>query len=502
MPTAATDAPPPPVAWRPLLGICAVVVAVLLAVSYRYGYHRDELYFLQAGQHLAWGYPDQPPLTPVIARLVGTVAPNSLVALRIVPALVAGTVVLLTGLLTRELGGGRPAQLLAAVCMAVSADLLIIGHTLSTTAVDLLAWTAICWTAARLLRGGDPRWWLALGGVVGLGLLNKSLVAALPVALLVGLLITGPRAVLRTKWFPIGVALALLLVAPNLWWQAANGWPQFTLSAAIAGGSSGSSQSRWLLVPYQFVLVSPVLAPVWICGLIQLFRSPAVRRFRSFGWAYAVLLIAFLVAGGKPYYLAGMFPVLLAAGAPTVARWLRRRGLVVRRSIVAAALVVGLAVNSLLMLPLVPVDQLHNTPIVDINYDAGETVGWPEFAAAVARVAGALPDGDRDVVVLTGNYGEAGAIDRFGPPLGLPAAYSGHNAFWGWGPPPNSASAVTVAVGFSRARLLQSFGSVEAGGVIDNGVDLDNEEQGATIWICRNQRASWSELWPTFRRLG
>jgi len=491
------------VAWRPLLAICAALIALLLAVSGRYGYHRDELYFLQAARHLVWGYPDLPPLTPAVAWLVSGIAPESLVALRIIPALVAAAVVLLTGLLARELGGDRAAQLLAASCMAMSAVLLIVGHTLSTTAFDLLAWTAISWTVARILRGADPRWWLALGGIVGLGLLNKSLVAALPIALLVGLLITGPRVVLRTKWFPIGIGVALLLVAPNLWWQAVNGWPQLTLSAAIAGGSSGTSESRWLLVPFQFVLVSPVLAPVWVCGLVQLFRSTALRPFRAFGWACALLLVAFLVAGGKPYYLAGMFPVLLAAGAPAVVGWLRRRGVVARRVIVATALTFSLATNSLLMLPLVPVDELHETPIVDLNYDAGETVGWPEFASAVAGVVDTLPPADRDgLVILAGNYGEAGAIDRFGPALGLPSAFSGHNAYWDWGPPPKHSAGAVVAVGFPRNRLLQDFGSVEPGGVIDNGVDLDNEEQGATIWMCRDRRAPWSELWPGLRRLG
>lgn len=494
----------PAVAWRPLLGICAAVLAILLAVSARYGYHRDELYFVQAGRRLAWGYPDQPPLTPAIARLATAVAPDSLVALRIAPALAAAAVVLLTGLIARELGGGRAAQLLAAACMAVSADVFIVGHTLGTTVFDLLAWTATCWTAARVLRGGDSRWWLALGGIVGLGLLNKSLIAALPIALLIGLLIGGPREVLRARWFLPGVVLALLLVAPNLWWQAANGWPQFSLSAAIAGGSSGTSESRWLLVPFQFVLISPVLAPVWICGLVQLLRSPRLRRFRCFGLAYTVLLVAFLVVGGKPYYLAGMFPVLLASGAPTVLCWLRRRGLVTRRIIVAAALVLSVAVNSVLMLPLVPVGALHATPIVDINYDAGETVGWPEFAQAVAGVVAALPTRDRNhAVILTGNYGEAGAVDRFGTEWGLPAAYSGHNAFWQWGPPSSGTQdGVVVAVGFSHDRLLQDFRSVTSAGVIDNGVDLDNEEQGATIWVCRGQRAPWSELWPTLRRLG
>ena len=236
-------------AWRPLLAVSGALAALEIEVSGRYGYHRDELYFVQAGEHLAWGYPDQPPLAPVVARLVGVLAPHSLVGLRILPALAAAAVVLFTGLIARELGGGRASQLLAAACMAVSAVLLLVGHTFGTTIIDLFAWTAICAVAARVLRGGDPRWWLVLGGIVGLALLNKTLVAALPLALLVGVLIGGPRHVLRTLWFPVGVVLAVLIVAPNLWWQATNGWPQLTLSAAIAAGGSGTSESRWLFLP-------------------------------------------------------------------------------------------------------------------------------------------------------------------------------------------------------------------------------------------------------------
>ena len=242
-----TIAPPrpatvlPPAAWRPLLAVGGALAVLLIAVSDRYGYHRDELYFPQAGQHLAWGYPDQPPLTPA---LVSTVAPDSLIALRVPSALLAAGVVIFTGLIAREFGGGRAEQLLAACCMSVSAALLLIGHLFGTTMIDLFCWVAVCWIAARLLRGGDQRWWLALGAVLGLGMLNKSLLAVLPIALLVGVGIAGPRSVLKNRWFVIAVILAILLVTPNLLWQNANGWPQVTPSRAIAAGESGSSQPR------------------------------------------------------------------------------------------------------------------------------------------------------------------------------------------------------------------------------------------------------------------
>ena len=215
----------------------------------RDGYHRDELYFWPAGRHLAWRYPDQPPLTPALARLVGSVAPDSLVALRLPSALMAAGVVL-TGMIARGLGGRRAERLLAAACMAVAGVLLGVAHLLGTTTIDLLAWVAVCWVGARILRGGDPRWWLAAGAILGVALLNKSLIAVLPVALLVGVLISGPRRVLTTRWFPLCVALAVVIVAPNLWWQAANGWPEVALSSAIAAGGSGTSEAWWLFLPY------------------------------------------------------------------------------------------------------------------------------------------------------------------------------------------------------------------------------------------------------------
>jgi len=346
--------------------------------------------------------------------------------------------------------------------MAVSAALLLIGHLFGTTMIDLFCWVAVCWIAARLLRGCDPRWWLALGAVLGIGMLNKSLLAVLPIALLVGVGIAGPRSVLTNRWFVIAVVMAVLMVTPNLLWQNANGWPQVTLSRAIAAGESGSSQPRWLFLPYQLVLISPILVPVWVIGLGRLFTATALVRFRCFGWAYAVLFLAFLAAAGKPYYLVGLYPVLLAAGAPVVVAWLRRRAPATRRITVIGALALSLIINATLMLPLLPVQAMAVSPIADVNYDGGETAGWPEFVWTVAGVVNNLPAGERDtVVLLTGNYGEPGAIDLFGPAAGLPPAYSGHNAFALWGPPPDvPGHGVVVAVGLTRQVLAQYFDSV------------------------------------------
>ena len=487
-------------AWRPLALLSGGLAVFLLIFSTRYGPHRDELYFRTAGQHLAWGYVDQPAFTPLVARLVTELFGNALVGWRLPSALAAGATVLVTGLIARRLGADRPAQLLAGAAMAVAAVLLILGHLLSTATFDLLFWTLISFLVVRQLQGADPRGWLLVGLVVGIALHNKTLVAVLVAALLIGLLAVGPRLVLRSGWLWAGAGLAALVWLPNLVWQAQHGWPQLTLARAIAGGSSGSSQPWWLFLPMQLVLVSPVLVAMWVPGLIRLWRAAELRPVRSFAVAYVLLAAVFLVTGGKPYYLAGLYPVLLAAGAPLVVGWLRRRR--DARGWIAGGLGLSLLVNAVLMLPVLPARALAVTPIVDINYDAGETVGWPTFVATVAEVYAALPPAERaSAGVVTRNYGQAGAIDRYGPELGLPEAHSGHNAYFDWGPPADTGGPV-VLVGFDEVFLRTVFGEVSRAATVDNGLGVDNEEQGTPVWVGRELRGTWAELWPTFRRLG
>ncbi|OLT08927.1 hypothetical protein BJF90_12335 [Pseudonocardia sp. CNS-004] len=480
-----------------LSAVACAVALLLLATSGRYGYHRDELYFLRAGREAAFGYVDQPPLTPLLARAMDVLLPGSVTGLRLPSVLASALVVLLTGLIARELGGGRGAQLLAAASMGVSAVLLAVGHLLSTSTVDLLAWTALTWLLVRALRDGGPVW-LATGAVAGLALQNKTLPLVLLAGVLVGVLVAGPRAALASRWPWLGAVVALVIWAPNLAWQAANGFPVVTLSAAIAGGSSGSSEPWYLFLPFQLVLVSPLLVPVWALGWWRLARDPGLRTWRAFAVAYVLVAAVFLVTGGKPYYLAGFFPVLLAAGAPAVVGWVRRRATVVRSALVVVAFAASLAMSALLMLPLVPADELARTPIPDIHYDAGETVGWPEFAATVAAVHARVPAGER-VAVLTGNYGEAGAVDRFLPALA--PAHSGHNSYWTWGPPPEEAGTLIV-IGAEEAQLRRWFGEVELAARIDNGLGLDNDEQGEPVWLARDRREPWSRIWPQLRHIG
>ena len=365
-----------------LLGAAVTVVLVVFAGGY--GYHRDELYFLEAGHHLAWSYADQGPVTPLVARLMGDIAPGSLTVLRIPSAIAAGLIVLLTGLLAGELGGRPRARALAAACAAVGTIVLFNGHLLSTSTLDLLVWTLVSWLVVRAVRTGDDRLWPVAGVVLGLGLLNKPLPAFLAVGLLAGVLIAGPRRLLRNPWVWSGAAIALVLWSPWIAWQASNGWPQIAVSRSIAAGNSTSSQPWWAIVPFQFLLVSPVLAPVWIAGLVRLFRAPAVRPYRFLAWAWVVLAVVFMASAGKPYYLAGLLPALLGAGAVSVDGWLDRGRRGLRRGLIAIALVGSAAVSAIISLPLVPADRAGQ--VVATNPDVGETIGWPRFTQTVADV--------------------------------------------------------------------------------------------------------------------
>jgi len=311
-------------ATAPIVAMAGIVAVVLIVGAGGYGYHRDELYFLEAGRHLAWGYADQGPLTPLIAHLMDSIAPGSLTVLRLPSAAMTAAIVVLTGLIARELGARPRAQVIAAACTAVASVVLVVGHLLSTSTFDLFAWTTITWLAVRIVRTGEQRLWIVAGIVAGAALLNKPLIAFLVAGIGVGLLIAGPRRVLRSGWLWAGVAIAAAMWSPWLAWQADHGWPQLDVSSSIASGGSASSQPRWALLPFQLLLVSPVLAPVWIAGLVGLFHSPSLRRFRPFGVAWVFLAVAFLATGGKPYYLAGMFPLLLAAGTIATEAWLRR----------------------------------------------------------------------------------------------------------------------------------------------------------------------------------
>ena len=481
------------------------LTGVLLVFAGRFGFHRDELYFVEAGRHPAWGYPDQPPLVPLVARLWYDASGGGLVAFRMVPAVLAGAVVVVAAAISRELGGSRRDRVGTAVVTACSALVVAVGHLFSTATFDLLGTAVVLLLLVRALGrppGADLRAWLWAGLAAGVTLQVKTLLGTVLVAVLAGLLAVGPRAPLRRPGPWLGALVAALIGAPNLAWQAANRWPQLELGRQIAAGSSTTSVDRPLVVPMQVLILGPVTGVVVVVGLVALLRSARLRPYRWLGVAYLVQLAVVVASGGKPYYTGGFLLVLIAAGTPPVLDLAARsRALAVVSGVVFAGHVAATAIVTLpLTSPGSPVTAFAN----EVNPDIGETVGWDRFVATVSRVAAQVPADQRaTAIVLTSDYAEAAPLDRArDQDHGRLPVYSGHNGYGDWGPPPETV-ATAILVGYtSGPEPDRWFRNCRHAATIDNGVGLDNEEQGAAVRICTTPTRTWTDLWPEIRHLG
>jgi len=486
-----------------IAGIAAAAFALEMAVSARYGYHRDELYFLQAAQHLAFGYVDQPPLTPVAVRLMSEVFGNSLVGLRVLPALGLSFLVVMTAAMSRTLGAGRIGQMLAALSAATCGEYIGTEHLFTTTTLDFDFWALTLFLVLRLLERKNPRNWLAIGACIGIGAEAKWNIAFLVVALVVGFAATPYRRMLRSRYLVIGAVLACALTAPDLAWQAAHSWPNLDVFRALQGSAG---HNRALYFPAQVIYTGLALTPVWIAGLVWSLRSSAAHRFRPVAIASAVVLTLGFLSGGKAYYPGAIFTFLFAAGAVPLERWLMRRPVAsspkyskwrlvtfILAAILSCAVVVPAAI------PVLPARALRVVPLQKINYDLAETIAWPRLVALVAREYHSLPSSVRkSTTILTQNYGEAGAIDRYGAGFGLPRAYSGNNNFWLWGPPP-PADRSAVVVNIDPVILRRQFSRVRTVASFENGIGVKNDEQGVEIYFVSGLRSRWSTAWKVFR---
>ncbi|GAA4011912.1 glycosyltransferase family 39 protein [Allokutzneria multivorans] len=488
--------PLPPFAFRGV-GLVAVLQALVLTVlSGRYGFHRDELYFLAAGKRLDWSYVDQPPITPLLARIGSALFGDTPSGVRVIATLLAVGVVVVIALVARELGGDARAQVFAAAGTSLSTYVLVVSHMLSTATVDLLVWSVIGLLALRLLRTGDGRLWLAIGAAIGVGLANKWLVLLLVSALGAAVLLVGPRSVLRTWWLAAGVGVTALLAAPLVIWQIAHGFPQLTVAAGISSQDGG--ENRLMFVPLQLVYLLPVLVPVWLAGMRRLWREPELRWARALPVSYLVVCVELLVLGGKPYYSMPLLLLLVTAGAGSASDWFSRSTPLSGRLLNGAGALVSVVASVLVALPLLPASALGGSFVLAVNKEQAEQVGWPAFTATVAGVWQQIPLGQRDkAVILARNYGQAGAIDRYGPEHGLPQAFSGHMSYADWGPPPESKNGPVVLVGF---KSHEGFTGCRVITAHDNGIGLDNQEQGTQITLCAAPAAPWPQLWPTLRR--
>ncbi|MDX6337347.1 MAG: hypothetical protein QOG05_4687 [Streptosporangiaceae bacterium] len=487
---------------RPGPGVILVAVlafAVEMTVSARYGYHRDELYFLEAGRHPAFGYVDQPPLTPLAARLSSLLFANSLAGLRVLPALGLSALVLLTAGMSRIMGAGRGGQVLAALCVASCAEFLGAMHLMSTTTPDFVAWAVLLYLMLRLLDSGDPRWWLAIGLATGVAAEAKWTIWFLAAALVAGFAVSPQRRLLRSRYLLLGAVIAVALAAPDIIWQAAHGWPNLEVFRVL---QTAAGHNRVVYWPAQLLYTGFALTPIWVAGLIWCLRSESGRRFRPAAIAAALTILLQFILGGKPYYSGGAYTVLLAAGSVPAGRWLfagpGTAGRPWRRGpLIAGAVATLVAVP--IAIPVLPAAFLRTVPLQNINYDLAETIAWPREVQLIAREYDALPAAQRArTALLTGNYGEAGAIDRYGPALGLPAAYSGHNNFWLWGPPP-AADRSAIVIGLDPSFLGREFRHVRPIATFGNDLGITDDEQGSPVYLATGLRESWARAWPAFR---
>ena len=360
--------------------VAGLVLFELMVFAGRYGYHRDELYFIVAGSHPAFGYPDQPPLVPLLCWLVHGIA-HSLYLLRLPSALAAAATVALAGIVSREAGGGSRAQLIAALVTGVSAISLATGHFVTTTTFDVLSTSILGWLLIRAAMRRDPRPLLWAGLVVGIGFEAKPQVGFVAAVALVALALVGPRWVFRSRRLWAGVLLAAAIGAPYVIWQQLHGWPQLTVAHNIAGQAENG---RVGFIPFQLIMVSPVLVPVWVAGLVSPLRNQALRPVRFIPLLFGLLAAAYLLGNGKAYYLASLYPTLIGLGSIPTAAWLTRgRHQQLRAASLTLAVAISAVVSALVALPVLPERDLPGSAAIALNPDLGETVGWPQFISSV-----------------------------------------------------------------------------------------------------------------------
>ncbi len=498
-------APAPPV-WLSdtalLIYIALATVILHLIIGNRYGIHRDELATLEDARHLAWGYPAYPPVTPFFGRISLELFGTSVRGFRVFANLAQAIAVVLTGLMAREMGGRRGAQLIAAV--AAVPFCLGGGYQMMYVAFDCLAWVWTAYCAVRLLATEDARWWMGVGAGIGFGMMCKYTMGFFALGIVAGVLLTPARRYFKSKWLWIGVALSILIWLPNVFWQAQHNFISLDFLSHIHARDIRQGRTTYFL-PQQLELTGARF-PLAIAGVCFCF-SRVGRRFRMIGWMFVGTLLLFTIARGRWYYMGPAYPMLYAAGAVWGEGWLaamsRGKAMRVRRA-VWVTLAFELVFTTAFWLPLPAVNTRWWNVNNSLTGDFREQLGWPELVQEVARIRDTLTPEERAHLGIIGtNYGEAGAINFYGPQYGLPRAISGVNSFWqrGYGDPPPQ---TVIVVGLRRSRMEEVFGPCRLAGHTWNQYGVKNEEteDHPDIWVCGPPKDGWPKFWEDFRYYG
>jgi 4-amino-4-deoxy-L-arabinose transferase-like glycosyltransferase len=500
---------PPKLALDLLVGISGTVLLLHVLLSGRYGYFRDELYFLDCGRHLAWGYVDMAPMIALVARLALLLG-GSLHVLRTIAGIGAAGVVAITMLLAWRLGGDRYAQALAGLCSAVAPMYLASGSLMTMNIFEPWCWMGCVYILIRILETKNSPLWLWFGVISGLGIMNKHSTLFFGFAVAVGLILTPLRKELTKPWIWLGLAIAMLIFLPNILWQVQHHFPTLEDLHNVKVTGKNVELPPGQFVVQQIMAMHPLISPVWIIGLWFFFFG-AGTRYRLLGWIYVALLAIFIILHGKDYYLAPAYPMLFAGGAIAIDRWLggwrSSAGRIATKAAVALFILVAGLLTAPAVLPLLsPADQIAyrqkmhiEDKKTEVNHAGplpqmfGDQFGWPELVQQVAEFYNGLPPEERaQTAILAGNYGEAGAVNLFGPKYGLPTALSGHQNHFFWGTRGFTGRNL-ITIQYGPHYLGEICSSVKEVGFHSNpwGMAEENHE----IYFCERLKQPLASIW-------
>jgi len=497
--------------WRQIvssdLGILILLALAKLLLhalaNTQYGWHRDELDMLDSARYLDWGYVSYPPVTAFITRVALALFGPSLVGMRFFSSLAQAAAMVLAGLIARELGGKRLAQVVAALAVAIAPVALLAGSLLTYSSFDYVWWVLIAYLMIRLLKSDNPRWWLGIGAVIGLGLMTKYTLIFLVAGTVAGTLFTQARRYLISPWLWGGVVLALLIFLPNLIWQVQHDFISLDFLGSIHARDVSIGRTNDFLKEQLIFSANVVTIPLWLAGLAFYFFAKAGKSYRPIGWMFVVPGVLFVVSQGRSYYFAAAYPMLVAAGAVVMEKWVTTLPIGwarLTRAVTFGALAIGGVIFAAIALPIAPIKSAWWNTVTELNGEFKEEIGWPELVETVANIYAAMPAEDRSQTgIMTGNYGEAGAINLYGPAYGLPQAISGINSYWlrSYGdPPPQNLILLDMLPN-------SAFETCELAGRVTNRYGVSNEETShPDIYFCRRMRQPWPEFWKRMRRFG
>lgn len=492
-----------------LLILGLVFIIIQLITGGNYPLFRDEFYYLDCADHPAFGYVDHPPLSIIILAVWKAMFGTSLISLRILPAFSGALLVILSGFITKELGGNKYAQVLTALCILGVPFYLGVTGFYSMNSYELLFWTALYLILLKIINSGSSRLWLLFGLTAGFGLMNKISVGFFLASVFAAIIFTPERKFFKDKFFWGGMFLAGLIFLPYAIWNASNDYPTLEfMQNAIKYKISEMTPLGFF--SEQIINTNPFSSLIWLGGLLYILFSKRMQKFKAAGFIYVFAFLFLALQNSKPYYLAAAYPLLFASGAAAISEFTERKSFKWLKPVVLIyAVTAGLIVMPLAIPVLSPVSLIKYSASLGITPGSAEKsklgvlpqhfadrFGWEEMTEKVAAVYNSLTPAEKQRTgIFARNYGEAGALNYYGKKFGLPRCMSGHNSHWLWGPVSDSIENLIIIGDFEADELEESFGDFRLIDKTSNPYAMPYEND-LPIFLCRKLKKSIRELWP------